>query len=127
MRDEHERDAKFFVDIFEQTQDGLRGHGIQRTGRFIAEHDGWIVDERTRDRNTLLLTARKLRGILVRLIGKPDQFEQLKRTFLRRCLVVTLMELKRERHVLQHRTLLEEREILEDHPYACAKFEQFLT
>ena len=83
MGDENERNAEFFVDIFEQPKDRLRGHGVKSTRSFIAEHDRWTIDERTGDRHALLLSTRKLRRILVRLIGKTYQLQQFERTLAR--------------------------------------------
>ena len=124
MGDEHERNAEFFVDIFEQPKDRLRGHGVKSTRSFIAEHDRWTIDERTRDRHALLLSTRKLRRILVRLVGKTYQLQQFERTLARFSLVVTLMQFEREGDVAQHRSLLEEREVLEDHAHVRTKVEQ---
>ena len=38
-----------------------RALAVERGGRFVCQHDGWIVDQGTRDGNALLLAAGKLR------------------------------------------------------------------
>ena len=69
------------------------------------------------DRDSLLLAAGELGGVLVRLITDADSVEQ------RRCLLAGLLgrnafHLDRpERDVLEHRFVREEIERLEDHPH----------
>ena len=62
--------------LLDDLQDLARDFGVERRSRLIkAKHVG-IQSERTRDGNTLLLTARKLTGIGIGFIGKSDLGKQ---------------------------------------------------
>src|SRR5258706_380182 len=49
MGDQHDRQAEPPVDVAQQIEDRLRRLGIERRGRFVAEQDAGIVDERPSD------------------------------------------------------------------------------
>ena len=125
MGDEHDGYSHLFVDVFQQLQDGMRSHGVKCAGGLVAQHDGRVVHQGTRNRNTLLLTARKLTGILVALVGQAYQFQQFT-SALFRLLLVGMAELKRKHDIAKNRTLLKQTEVLEDHAYRAAELAQFL-
>src|SRR5262249_49036034 len=86
--------------------------------------------ERPRYSHTLLLSARKLRGLVPHTIGHADPFERLHDSFLaiggRHLLAVS----QREFHVLIHReiadqieTLKDEADLLVSNARTCAKIE----
>src|SRR5438132_442327 len=56
---------------------------IQRRGRLVEQHDLGVHDQRPRDRDALLLAARKLAGVEVAPSGKPNTVEHRVRDFPR--------------------------------------------
>ena len=67
-------------DLFEKVHDLDAGRAVERAGRLVGKNDLGVVDQRTRDRNALHLTAGKLIGQLLDLLGKPDLCESFSRT-----------------------------------------------
>src|SRR4029077_20019666 len=59
--------------------------GIQVSGGLVGENDLGLMHDRSRDRHTLLLTARELAGTMVSSYGHRDQLEYLLDTGLDRC------------------------------------------
>ena len=90
--------------------------GIERRGDLVEEHDVRLHHQRPRDRDTLLLAAGELMRMLLGLRLEPDLREQ----HVGAGLGVLATELanapRRERHVVQHRQMREQVELLEDHP-----------
>ena len=74
MGNHDDGDAHFAVDVLDERKHRAGGLWIKRTGCLVAEQDFRIGRERTRDGNALLLSAGKLGGISICLVGKPDQF-----------------------------------------------------
>ena len=75
--DEHGRAAG--VDLAQQVHDLERQIGIEVAGRFVGEQQHRIVDERARDRDALLLTARQVLRVGVHAVLQPDPLEDLER------------------------------------------------
>src|SRR5438105_9378190 len=50
------------VQFLQQSHHGLAVARVEVTGRFVREENGRLARERTRNRHSLLLTARKLAG-----------------------------------------------------------------
>ncbi len=63
MRNYHNR-SSFFYRI-KRIFNLFRGDGVQTCRWFIKENNGWIFQEQSGDGNSLLLTAGKLRGVVV--------------------------------------------------------------
>ena len=74
----------------------------------------------------MLLTAGKLAGIALRQVGQAHQLKQLVGARLAGFLLLAA-QLKRERDVAQHRALLEQAEVLEDHAHLRAQLKQRLA
>src|SRR3954466_6525829 len=88
---------------------------IERGGRLVEEHDLRPHGERTRDGDALLLSARELAGIFVRLLGDANALEQVhgERAGLSRWHAPYANGGKRD--VLQDREMREKVERLEHH------------
>ena len=82
MRDDQHRDAERPVQIFDEGEDGLRGRGVERAGRLVAQQHLRIRRKRARNGDALLLPAGKLRRIGAGAVGKADDPEQLPRARL---------------------------------------------
>jgi hypothetical protein len=65
MSYENDSYVLFFVESAEKVDDLATGAGIEIACRFVRHQDGWVVDERACDRDTLLLASRKLAGVVV--------------------------------------------------------------
>ena len=77
MRDKHCRLVVFLIGIAEKLNDFLAVFRVQVTCRFVREKDRRRVDQRTADRDTLLLTAGKLIRESVSFFGKPQKLQKL--------------------------------------------------
>ena len=77
VRDEDNRDAALPVELLEDVHDLAARARIEVSGRLVREDDRRLIDERSRDRNTLLLTARQLVRKVVKAVAKPDDLERL--------------------------------------------------
>ena len=78
--DQHGR-AKL-VDLFKQGHQLQRTRRIEVAGRLVRDDEARVVDQRTRDCDTLLLTAGKIHRLLVRLVGQTDQIEHIRHALL---------------------------------------------
>jgi hypothetical protein len=58
-------------------EDALDLHVVQLRGRLVGHHERWIVHERPRDRDALLLVARELARPVVHALLQSDPQEQL--------------------------------------------------
>ena len=54
-----------------------RGHSVECACRLVGEQDFRVIDQGARNRNTLALTARKLIGAFIVLVGEADAVERL--------------------------------------------------
>src|SRR5262245_26700950 len=63
------------VERLHEVQDLLRSVTIEVTRRLVAHQQARIRHERTRDGDTLLLTARQLLGLVTRAIGEADELQ----------------------------------------------------
>lgn len=61
------------IDAFEQIHDAPRVLRVKITCWFVANEQGWTIDDRTRDANALLLAARKLVRKLIELVCQTNQ------------------------------------------------------
>ena len=112
----HEQQRRPLISQFCQNIHNLRtAAAIKISRRFVRQNDGRVVDERTRNRHTLLLSAGKLVRIRLHLIQHTDfaqHFRRTRQTLLLRHARVT----QRERHVFRHGVGGKEVEGLEDIP-----------
>src|SRR5450755_4659492 len=100
------------IDAIEQAHDADGRRGVEVSGGLVGEEDQRPVDERSRDRHPLLLTAGELTGEVVRLLREPDEVEDLGN--LRAHDVARPSDhLEGERDVLVHGLVREQLEVLE--------------
>ena len=76
MRDEDDR-ASGGVKLLEEFHDLMRRFRVEIARRLVRHDDVRIVDEGARDGDALALTARKLVGLMVGTVGKPDGFQEV--------------------------------------------------
>ena len=102
---------------FEYLADHFR---VERRGRLVEQHHVRIHCQRTRDGDTLLLTAGKLCRIAVRLIRQTDTRKQLERTLVR-LFIGHDLELDRcQLDILAHGQVREQVELLKHHAHTAA-------
>ena len=77
VRDEHDRDAAFFVELRKRRMTSCETLRVERAGRFVGEDEARVVDERARDRDALLLSARELVGVMVRALEQMPTIVEL--------------------------------------------------
>ena len=115
MRD---HDDQLFVGYLADKIHNLNaGGGIERARRLVGEQDFGLVDQRSRNRHALALSARKLIGALVVLPRQSHAVESLFRTF--DALGFTYArDCQRELDVAQHRLVRYQVVALENEAYA---------
>ena len=125
VRDDDDRHAKLPVDLCQQLEDLAGRRGVERGGRLVAQQIARAGGQRSGDGDALLLAARELRGIRAGALGKSDELQKLQRTLF--CLRAGRSgQLQREQHVPQHRPLLEQVEVLKDHPDRTPRLQKLL-
>src|SRR5215510_15635886 len=72
VRDNQQRDAAFAVEPLEDLHDLDRSAAVERASRLVGQDDRRVIDQRPRDRDALLLSARKLIRMIIFAIGQPD-------------------------------------------------------
>ena len=65
------------MQLAQKRKDIVRRFWIERARCLVAQQHLRLGCQRPRDRDTLLLSARKLRGVCVGLIGQPDKRQKL--------------------------------------------------
>ena len=60
VRDQHDGGAAPPVDVNQEIDDLVAGAAVEISGGFVRKQDRWIVRQRARDRDALLLAAREL-------------------------------------------------------------------
>jgi hypothetical protein len=68
-----DRLADFAIQTIEESQYLLRGGAIEIAGRLVGDDDRRVGDERTRNRDALLLAAGELIRIVIHAIGEADE------------------------------------------------------
>src|SRR6187551_2825054 len=64
------------VQQLEQLQDRLRRLAVEIAGRLVAHEQRRVRDERSGDRDTLLLATRKLSRLVLRAVREADELER---------------------------------------------------
>src|SRR5262245_34588124 len=77
VSDEQQRDAALAVEPLEDLHDLDRSAAVERARRLVGKDDRRMIDKRPRDRDALLLPARKLIRVIVLAPAQPDRFERL--------------------------------------------------
>ena len=88
---------------------------VEGRGRLIEEHDVRLHAERTRDRDTLLLSTRELGRISLGLLGEIHALKHLHRALPGLCLTALLQFHRRQHQIMQDIHIIEEIEMLEHH------------
>ena len=86
---------------------------IEIPGGLVGQHDGWIVRQRPRERDALLLAARELRGVVVRSSAETDFRDQPAGAAPH---VIDAGNLHRHRHVFKRGQRGNEMKELKDEP-----------
>src|ERR1700712_5273344 len=114
MRDQHDRQAEFLVDLAQQIKDGACGFRIERGRGFVGEQHFGLAGKRPGDPHALLLAAADLGRITIFLRGQPDEFQQRQHGRLDLA-ALHADKLERQRDVVEHRARRQQVEVLEDH------------
>ena len=118
--DEHERRAALGDGARTSVDDLAAGRLVEIAGRLVGDEDRGMRRQRARERDALLLAARKLRRIMREALAEPDRCELAPSRALER--VGGAGELERHRDVLERRHGRDEVEGLEhDADLAAAK------
>jgi hypothetical protein len=84
VRDEHDRAPELAVHLGEKFHDLLTADGVKLAGWLVGQHQLRTRRQRSRNRDALLLTARKPAGNPVGERGQPESREQFVRGLARR-------------------------------------------
>ncbi len=123
--DQYHGDAQLGVDLLEQFQNALGGHGVQRAGGLVAQEHFRVAGQRPGDGHPLLLAAGQLGGVGVGLFFQTDDLKQLHHPLV--CLLLgRARDLQRVAHVPGHVLLHQQVELLEDHRHAAAGLQKLL-
>src|SRR5262245_36594867 len=101
--------------VEEKRRDNLRRGPIQVACRLVTQQHLRVTDERARDRGGLFFSARQLAGPVVQSIAEADLLEQFARAsrVLARVAFISRCDQRWRQHVLEDRTLRQQRVILE--------------
>ena len=77
VRDVDRRDAELALDRPDLIAQGDADLGIEGRQRLVEQEHLWLDRERARERDALLLPARELVRVAIRLLGHVDHLEQL--------------------------------------------------
>src|SRR5215831_16274783 len=73
VRDHQHRLAQFLVGLPQHTQDNVGILGIQIAGGLIRQNHRWLIDERTRQCDSLLFSAGEFRRAVPQTIGQSEK------------------------------------------------------
>src|SRR5438477_1687436 len=110
----HQNGGSSCVDLQQELDDFPGGRRVEVPGRFIGQEDLRIVHERPRDRDSLLLAARKLIGKLVLFSFEADDAEHLFDLWLE-VPQRAFSDAQGEGDILEDGEIGEQLEILKDH------------
>src|SRR5260370_6989583 len=111
----HDDGGAVGIDVAQQLEDAASGTLVEIAGRLVCQQHRRLIDERTRDRDALLLAAGQLARICLRLGGKTDLREHAHHSGRDRGRA-RAGHLERKGDVLLGSAVLEQPEILEDDP-----------
>ena len=106
----NDENQAFLRKLLQKLHDRLCRIGIQISRRLVRKDDTRLLDDGTGNRNSLLFTARKLRGVSVLVARKVDLFES--RSYL--VAVLDPSEVQRKHDVFVDRQLVDEVIILKN-------------
>ena len=125
VRNDHHGDAQPAIDVLKQREYRLRGHRVERAGGLVAQKHLGIGGQRPGNGHALLLAAGQLRRIGVRLVGQPDDLQQLLDALVGLGLGHA-GDLQRIADVARDGLLHQQVELLKDHAHALAHGAQVL-
>lgn len=123
MGDEKNGDAKFTINSFEKSEDGLGGLRIESARCLVAQHDLGSRGEGAGNTNALLLSTRQLTDVGVALILQFNDAQHVLDPLLDRCLGCAFED-QGHRHVVINAFALQQVELLEDHADVTARSSQ---
>ena len=97
-----------------------RTRRIEVAGRLVRNNQPRVIDKRARDRDALLLAARKVQGFFMRFFRQTNQIKHIRHAFLD-CFPFCADCAHGERDVLIHRFAVNQPEILEHHAERAAQ------
>ena len=103
----------FFAELCQEFHNLYTRFAIQRSSRFIGKKNRWVSNQRSGNRNALLLSSGHLIGHIINFIGESDFLEGLKRALLSFLLSYILIK-KRHNHLIDRTRPREEIITLED-------------
>src|SRR5205823_5145769 len=127
VRNHHDREAKLAVHFAQQVDEAFAAVGIEAGRRLIQKQQLRLEGERTRERNPLYHTARKLcrsLGHVLRIDGDALELEHYE--IADEILVERLELAHRQGHVIEHGQCREQRALLKQYARAPAQLEQLL-
>src|SRR5262252_2920026 len=80
--DEYDGDSALAIQALENPHDFDAGFRVEVPGRLVGQQDRRVVDQRARDGDALLLSARELVRMMVGAVAQADEFEHLLRTLV---------------------------------------------
>ncbi len=113
MRHVDERDADLALDALQLELHRLAELEVERAERLVEQQGARVVDQRPRERDTLLLATGQLTGLAVGEVGQPHDLEKRAHP-LRRLTSRHALRARPEGDVVEHRHVGEERVVLED-------------
>ena len=124
VRHDDDGDADFFVDVAQRLQQRARGFAVQRRGRLIAQQHLGARRQPPRNGHALLLPARELRRVAARFFGQAHQRQALVDAGVDLGARMVAVDLQREGHVVEHRGVLQQIELLKNHADVLARLAQ---
>ena len=115
--DDHHRDVLLVCQPHHDVQHFLDRLRVEGRGRLVEQDDLGLCAEGTGDGDALLLAARQLGGVDIRLIPEADELKIMICQLLRFLLGLVVELHGSQRQVLEHRHVGVEVELLEDHAH----------
>src|SRR5262249_41950132 len=80
--DEYHGDSTLAIQALENPHDFDAGCRVEVPGRLVGQYDRRVVDQRARDRDALLLSARELIRMMIGAVAQAHELEHLLRTLV---------------------------------------------
>ena len=119
-------DAVRLADRVQQTKNAIGSCGIETRNGLVGKQERWLLNERTRDADALLLAAGQLVGATQGIIHQPGTLDRVEcKTFLRRRqreqrAQSGMITQASGQHVAEHRCTADQLVLLEHHTCAAA-------
>ena len=108
------------VDLGQKLDDLVGKLGVDVAGRLVGDDDLGIIDQRARQTDALLLTARKLRGLVLHLVLQAHQIEHIRHALFDRGSGFS-DRAHRESDVIEDVHLFDESEVLKNDAHMAAQ------